>query len=73
MEIKTKFELGQEVFLMRSNRVANDSVDRMNIAIGPGPYGEGEYTISVFLRSDKATPMTESILFPSKEELIASL
>jgi len=72
MDIKTKFNIGQTVFRMHDNTVqASEIVAIYSHTAGAGSQQSTTY-ISYRLK-DIAKVISESLLFHSKEELLASL
>lgn len=67
MKIETKFNIGQEVWFKGYKEIFNDKIYQIHIKINP----EGETQINYELWNDVIKD--ESKLFPTKEELIASL
>ena len=72
MEIKTKFNLGQKVYLLWNNKVICPQIDGILIRINA--LGNNEKDISItyeFVELDKR--FDEEVLFATKEELLQSL
>lgn len=68
MEIKTKFNVGDEVFYMRDNRVQSGEVRGMEVYIH-----RSEANVIVYVSPGDSRGYTEDFLFGSKEELLKSL
>lgn len=72
MEIKTKYDLWQEVFFLHNNKVHSFQIDSISVkAIALGG-GEEEIEISYKLNG-LSNSFYESDLFATKEELLKSL
>lgn len=72
MEIKTKFDLWQEVFFLHNNKVHSFQIDSISVkAIALGG-GEKEIEISYKL-CGLTDSFNEKDLFATKEELLKSL
>ena len=72
MEIKTKFNLGQKVYLLWNNKVNCPQID--GIIVRVNALGNGEKDISIIyelVELDKR--FDEEVLFATKEELLQSL
>lgn len=72
MDIKTKYKLGQDVWFMKDNKIRHTSIYGIkSVSItycGGGQYSQKElYCLNSFGVFDK------EFLFPSKEDLIATL
>lgn len=82
MEIKTKYNIGDEVWFMENNRPVYALVAGYKTSYGKGDYfgefmtGEPKCAITYYVRGDKnsiGSLQEESSLFPTKEELLKSL
>ena len=72
MEIKTKFNLGQKVYLLWNNKVVCPQIDGIFVSVNA--LGNGEKDISIIyelVELDKR--YDEEVLFATKEELLQSL
>lgn len=72
MEIKTKFNLGQKVYLLWNNKVVSPQIDGISVRVIA--LGNGEKDISItyeLVGMDKR--FDEDVLFATKEELLQSL
>lgn len=72
MEIKTKFNLGQKVYLLWNNKVVCPQID--SIIVRVIALGGGEKDISIVYELDELDKrFDEEVLFATKEELLQSL
>ena len=72
MEIKTKFNLWQKVYLLWNNKVVSPQIDGISVRVIA--LGNGEKDISItyeLVGLDKR--FDEDVLFATKEELLQSL
>ena len=72
MEIKTKFNLGQKVYLLWNNKVIYPQIESISVRVDA--LGNGEKDISIIyelVELDKR--FDEEVLFATKEELLQSL
>ena len=72
MEIKTKFNLGQKVYLLWNNKVVCPHIESISVRVNA--LGNGEKDISItyeLVELDKR--FDEEVLFATKEELLQSL
>ena len=71
MEFKTKYNVGDMVYLMRNNKVHTDNIEFVKIHAA----NESSPLISYGLRAQDVSekPIPEHLLFATKEELLASL
>ena len=71
MEIKTKYNVDDGVYLMRSNKVVYTRVTNIHVFVS----GSREICVSYGLECLQIPekPILEYLLYPSKEELLASL
>ena len=71
MEIKTKYNIYDKVFLMRANKVVCTTVCSIHVFVS----GSREVCVSYGLECLQIPekPILEYLLYPSKEELLASL
>lgn len=72
MEIKTKFNLGQKVYLLWNNKVIRPQIEGISVRVNA--LGNGEKDISItyeLVGLDKR--FDEEVLFATKEELLQSL
>lgn len=71
MEIKTKYNIGDEVWISHKSRIHNGIVDFISIDVTK------ENTMTVYYHIDEANGISctfeEQQLFPTKEELLKSL
>lgn len=73
MEIKTKFDLWQEVFFLHNNKVQCLQIDSIYIRVIALGGGEKEIEISYQLNGSTTDRFDEKDLFATKEELLKSL
>lgn len=81
MDIKTKFNIGDNVFFMHQNKVKSSTVESLNINVisemrsKPNPYDYDVVHVPKIIYKIKGfEPLFfESALFSSKQELIESL
>lgn len=74
MEVKTKFNLGDEVWMMESNKAVSGSIKELTINIRFNGKNTIKYAIKVLWKSHIwDTTRYEEELFPTKEELLKSL
>lgn len=74
MEVKTKFNLGDEVWTMENNKAVSGSIKELTINICINGKITIKYTIKVLWKSQIwDTTRYEEELFPTKEELLKSL
>ena len=72
MEIKTKFNLWQKVYLLWNNKVVSPQIDGISVRVIALGNGEKDITITYELVGlDKR--FDEDVLFATKEELLQSL
>ena len=72
MKIETKYDIGQEVWLLDNNHIYQGTVDGINIAIGKEI--SSVYTVRIRNISGSWTiQRKEEFVFPTKEELLKSL
>ena len=72
MEIKTKFNLGQKVYLLWNNKVVCPQID--GIIVRVIALGGGEKDIYIVYELDELDKrFDEEVLFATKEELLQSL
>lgn len=72
MEIKTKFNLGQKVYLLWNNKVVCPQIEGIIVRVNTLGYGEKDISITYELvELDKR--FDEEVLFATKEELLQSL
>ena len=71
MEIKTKFNVSDVVYLMRANKVICTSIVTIHVFVNNS--GEVFNSYSLECQEVPEKPISENLLFPSKEELLASL
>lgn len=72
MEIKTKFNLGQKVYLLWNNKVVCPQIEGISVRVNA--LGNGEKDISItyeLVELDKR--FDEEVIFATKEELLQSL
>ena len=72
MEIKTKFNLGQKVYLLWNNKVVCPQIEGISVRVNA--LGNGEKDISIIyelVELDKR--FDEEVVFATKEELLQSL
>lgn len=71
MEIKTKFNVSDVVYLMRANKVVCTGIATIHVFVN----NSGEVFNSYGLECQEVPekPIPEYLLYPSKEELLASL
>ena len=73
MEIKTKFNLGQKVYLLWNNKVVCPQIDGISVRVDIA-LGNGEKDISItYELVGLAKRFDEEVLFATKEELLQSL
>lgn len=72
MEIKTKYDLWQEVFFLHNNKVHSFQIDSISVRVIALGGGEEEIEISYKLNG-LTNSFDESDLFATKEELLKSL
>lgn len=78
MKIETKYDIGQEVWVMKDNRPRNFKVQGISVELVDGLYnGCMNFGIDV-IKYDLGTRMSpliynECYLYPTKEELLKSL
>ena len=71
MEIKTKYDIGQSVFYMDSNRVKEDKIDQIHI---DARYNAEDIKVRMSYGLFNTTKCYyDKELFPTKEELLKSL
>ena len=75
MDIKTKYDIGQRVFLMNDNRVYQGGIESFDIGFSQSVSGEKYITISYCVKTMFFTDLSvaEDKLFLTKEELLTSL
>lgn len=82
MKIETKYKIGQEVWYMEDNRPFCAPIVGYKISYGEGDFfgtfmaGEPKCVITYYVRKDKDSIgkiQEQSLLFPTKEELLKSL
>ena len=73
MEIKTKFDLWQEVFFLHNNKVHSFQIDSISVRVIALGGGEEEIEISYQLNGLTTDRFDEKDLFATKEELLKSL
>lgn len=75
MEIKTKYNLFDEVYIMYNNKIQQMVIKGIKIIIEYKPYLEDKHTEIVYKLEDRnfATEYSEDNLFKTKKELIESL
>ena len=71
MEIKTKYNIYDKVFLMRANKVVCTGITTIHIFVNNSGTVFNSYGLEWQDIPEK--PIPENLLFPSKEELLASL
>ena len=72
MEIKTKFNLGQKVYLLWNNKVICPQIDGILIRINALENGEKDISI-IYELVELDKRFDEEVLFATKEELLQSL
>lgn len=73
MEIKTKYDLCQEVFFLHNNKVHFFQIDSISVRVIALGGGEEEIEISYQLNGLTTDRFDEKDLFATKEELLKSL
>lgn len=74
MTIETKYNIGDEVWLMYENKAITAQVIEMNVAIGINFYSEVDAKCFCKIKCPHFTrEIHDSHLFPTKEELLKSL
>ena len=76
MTIKTKYNIGDEVWFMNANKVSTMKVWDIDIQIRTsfdGQYVYGDYYRVYYYDFGSHNKVNESDLFPTKEELLKSL
>ena len=71
MTIETKLDIGDEVFLIRANKIEIRTIKKIHIWVLPFEFSE--YTISIHYNLDDNTNVAEQYAYKSKEELLKSL
>ena len=72
MKIVTKFDVGQEVWFLKKNKIVSDIVDHICMRVDK----EGITTLHYHFKKrdgEKATLRTEDYIFTTREELIEQL
>lgn len=72
MEIKTKFNLGQKVYLLRNNKVVCPQIDGIFVRVNALENGEKDISI-IYELVELDKRYDEEVLFATKEELLQSL
>ena len=76
MDIKTKYSVGEKVFVMYQNRILNQFINKIEIEIySPLSYNDTgkKLRYGIKIDSDKIEFFHESKLFTNKEDLIKTL
>lgn len=76
MDIKTKFNVDDEVFFLKDNKVQSCSVKRIAISVQNGVYNQLSLWIRYYLYSEDANTYhneKDNNLHSSKEELLKNL
>ena len=71
MEIKTKYNVHDGVYLMRSNKVVFTGIATIHVFVNNSGIVNISYGLSCQEVPEK--PIPEYLLYPSKEELLAAL
>lgn len=72
MKIETKFNVGQEVWFLKKNKIVSDFIDHICMRID----NDGITTLHYHFKKrdgEKATLRTEDYLFETREDLIEQL
>lgn len=72
MNIKLKFEVGQEVWFLKKNRIVCEAIDHICMRINRDGTRVLHYHFNK-TEEGKATLRTEDYLFASREELVSEL
>ena len=73
MEIKTKFNIGDEVFYLDENKIKTKRIDSIQFDLYKDKSGGLRYRLEGFSKTGHWEYFKENELFSTKEELIASL
>jgi hypothetical protein len=74
MYIKTKFSIGDSVYLMNFNKIDIKQVERIDVVVFPEVQGLPEEHVDIFYRLEgDDTKYDESVLYRTKTELLRSL
>lgn len=76
MDIKTKYSVGEKVFVMYKNRISNQFINRIEIELySPLSYNDSGKKLKYGIKTDndKIEFFHESELFLNKEDLIKTL
>lgn len=73
MTIKTRFNIGDKVFFMHRNKVNEDTVIKIEIAIYISRATNLEERTTIYRLKDENNTTKEDNIFASKEDLLKSL
>ena len=73
MTPETKYNIGDKAWFMHDNKAKSAIIIKINVVIEKDMNCTGVHTSTLYYLFDYCAPYIESKLFPTKEELLASL
>jgi hypothetical protein len=73
MEIKTKFDIGEEVYFMYNDKITSDVIDNIQYSIYVDGSGGLKYRLKKYYNNGNHMYKKENEIFKNKEELVKFL